>query len=380
MSSKTGTDLFAQLGVNRVINAIGNVTVLGGSKLSPAVLDAMQATSSQFVEMEELLTKSGAAIADLMGAEAAFVTSGCYAALVLGAAGLMTGGDQDKVAKLPDTSGMRNEFLIQKPMRYHYDRCVSAAGGKLVEVGSTDSASATDLEKAINPQTAGIIYFARMDGEPGIVPLDHVIQISQRYGIGVLVDAASEIYPPERFLHWAQSGADLICFGAKYLGSANSTGILCGKRERVEAARLNNFLAYETHRNRAIGRGFKVDRQEIVATYVALRDWLEMDHEERLRLQEERIETISAQLAGLPNVRTERAWVRSQAWMELYGEVEGEEQGSAAAQALRAADPVIWVRPAGKGLYVAVHTLEEEEVDIVASRLREVLTQQSSNR
>src|SRR5690606_20276947 len=106
------------------------------------------------------------------------------------------------------------------------------------------------------------------------------------------------------------------CFGAKYVGAAHSSGILCGRRERVEAAFLNSFTAYETERNRTLGRGYKVDRQEIVGTLFALREWMNTDHEERLRLQEERIQTVASGLAGLPHVTTERTW-DTQAWMRL---------------------------------------------------------------
>ncbi len=143
---------------------------------------------------------------------------------------------------------------------------------------------------------------------PGVLQLAEVVDVAHRHNVRVLVDAASEIYPLERMHYVAQSGADLVCFGAKYLGAQNSAGILCGRKELIQAAKLNGFVGYEAQRSRSLGRGYKLDRQEVIGVTVALREWLTMDHEERLQQQVERIETICQALADLPNVQTEQAW------------------------------------------------------------------------
>ncbi len=372
------TSIYEEMGVRPVINASGNQTILGGSMLSPTVRAAMDAANEAFVEMEELLEKSGQVIADLLGTEAALVTSGCYAALVLSAAGIMTGKDPDKIAQLPDTTGMRYEFLIQKRMRYHYDRSVTVPGGRLVEVGDEEGTSGQQMEAAIGSNTAGILYMARMEGSPGILSIADVASIARDHGIALLVDAAAEIYPLERMKQLPHSGADLVCFGAKYLGSTNSSGILCGRRKYVEAATLNNFIAYETQDNHAIGRGYKVDRQEVIATVVALREWLNMDHKERFRIQEERIQTIADRLADIPHVTTECVWPNQGPWMQLQVHIDEAALGKTAAavrEALRNGTPSIWVRPPGAGLLtIGVQTLKDGEDQIVAEKLREQLT------
>src|SRR5262249_18266231 len=158
----------------RTINAAGNMTILGGSMTSPEVLAAMAEANEAFVDMEELLDKSGAAIAEILGSEAALVTSGCFAALVLGTAAIMAGKDTARIARLPDTTGMKNEFLIQKPTRYHYDRAVSVAGAKLVEVGDQSRTTAEQLEASIGPNTAGILYPARWEGTAGALSIPEV--------------------------------------------------------------------------------------------------------------------------------------------------------------------------------------------------------------
>ncbi len=379
MNTTKTPEVYKELGVKPVINAMGSATLLGGSILSGKAQAAMREANECFVDMEELLDKSGKAVGELLGAEAALVTSGCFAALVLGAAAIMTGKDKEKVARLPDTTGMKNEFLIQKGMRYHYDRCVSVPGGKLVEVGEEHGTTAEQLEAAIGSATAGILYLAQAEGTEGILSLPQVVGIAGRKGVAVLLDAAAEIYPLERMRDRVSSGADLVCFGGKYFGSTHSTGVLCGRKEMVEAATLNNFIAYETKDNRCLGRGYKVDRQEVIVTVVSLQEWFTMNHEERFSVQERRIETIAEGLAGIPHANTQRIGERRGPWwMRLRIDLDEAVLGKTAAsigEALKEGDPSIWVRVDGNQMYVGVHTLREGEDKVVAERLCQLLTQ-----
>ena len=207
--------------------------------------------------------------------------------------------------------------------------------------------------------------------------LPDAVEIAHAGGIPVLVDAAAEIYPLERMRRVATSGADLVCFGGKYLGSGNSTGILTGNGKFVSAARLNGFTGYETGNN-SVGRGYKVDRQEVVGTTVALRHWLETDHEQRLQLQSERISQISAGLAGLSHVGTENMWEQDGAgpWMRVRVHWDEQASGRSAdevVEALRNGSPAIFCRAEPGGLHLAVHTLREGETEIVLRRLQEEL-------
>ena len=370
--------VLGELKVRRMINAAGNMTLLGGSVLSHRVQAAMAEANETFVDMEELLDKSGRAIAEILGAEAALVTSGCFAALALGTAALMADKNADSIARLPDTTGMRNEMLIQKPTRYHYDRAVSVPGAKLVEVGDQSRVTVDQLEASIGPKTAGILYPARWEGAEGVLSIPEVVSTATKKGVAVLIDAAAEIYPLDRMTWLAsKSGAHLICFGAKYFGSLNSTGIICGKRENVAAAVLNNFIAFETRDNHSLGRGYKVDRQEIVATLVALREWFGMDHKERFALQERRLQTIAHALEGLPSVKTERFQPRQGAWMYLRVICDETRTGKSLAsvcEMLREGDPSVRVRLEEGQLQIAAHTLKDGEDEIVAVRVRQVLS------
>ena len=141
-------DIYDELGVTPVINAIGSVTLLGGSQTSQTVRDAMERANAAYVPLPELQEKAGGLIADMLGVESAYITSGAASALVLSTAAAMARDNDDFIAQLPETAGMPNEILIQKKQRYHYDRTLNFAGAKLIEYGTDEGTTEDDLEAA----------------------------------------------------------------------------------------------------------------------------------------------------------------------------------------------------------------------------------------
>ena len=127
--------IYAKLGVRPVIHGSGTTTRYGGSLLRPEALEAMRDASRALVNIDELNAAAGAAIARMLGAEAAFVTAGASSGLILQAAACIAGDDPAKITRLPDTSGMRNEIVIQRAHRFAYDQAYRVAGGTLVEIG-----------------------------------------------------------------------------------------------------------------------------------------------------------------------------------------------------------------------------------------------------
>ena len=156
MSMFAGKGFYNKLGVRRVINAMSNATILGGSTPPDEILEAMEEASLQWVEMKELLEKSGEYIAATLGAESAYVTSGCAAALTLSTAACIAGTDPGKIARLPDTSNMKNEIILQTKQRYGFDRCFTIPGGKLILAGGPSGCTTQQLAEAINTNTAAI--------------------------------------------------------------------------------------------------------------------------------------------------------------------------------------------------------------------------------
>ena len=372
MTGNRNSGIYARIGARPVINAGGNTTIWGGSTPSVSVMRAMEEAGGNFVEMEELLETTGARIADLLDVEAAYVTAGCYAALVLSTAACMTGNDPEKAAQLPDTTGLKDEIVLQEKQRYGYDRAYTIPGSRLVLAGNEDGCTLDELETAIGPDTAAVAYLIRPANDGSVVSLE-TVEIARSHGIPVIADGAAQIYPLDYFRANAQS-ADLVCFGGKYMGAPHSTGFLCGRKELVQAASAHGFIG-----PRPLGRGMKIDRQEIVGLVIALEDWLSMDHEERLVSYGSRFSVIERGLEGASGVKQAKVVpVDNFVGLLLHVVLDTERLGKSAqdiAGELLDGTPRIRLGPVGGDdtLVVNVHTLNEGEEHIIADRLRDLL-------
>lgn len=366
--------LYAEMGATPVINALGNMTMLGGSALSPQVLSAMQEANRYFVDMDELLDSTGRIIAGMLGCPAALVTSGCAAALLLGTAACLAGRDPRKMGQLPDTAGLRDEVLMQKGQRFKYDRVVRMTGARIAEAGTDSGTTASQLAGAIGPRTAAVLYPAH-DERPGLVSVREAIAIAHQHQVPVIVDAASRVYPVDGLMKFAAWGADLVGYGAKYFGAPNSTGLLCGRQDLVEAARLHSFASFEKNSLPGFGRPLKVDRQEVVGVVVALRQWLEMDHQARFAGAARRAAALRRALADLHNLGVAAAGSGEQAATVVVRPDEaalGQNAATLAAR-LREANPSVWVYQAGDAIHLSMMTVTDGDELAIAQRLREII-------
>jgi uncharacterized pyridoxal phosphate-dependent enzyme len=368
--------LYRDLGTTPVINACGNMTVLGGSRVSPAVQEAMVAANRYYVSMDDLFRETGKRIAELLGAEAAMVTPGCGAALALSSAACMSVGNPQRMEQLPNVDGIPNRFLFQARQHYHYERCLTIFGGQILMVGSERGTSAEQLEDAITEQTAAIHYYASGDPDDTIQHLSDLQAIAKRHSLPITVDAAYQVYPLQTMKDYAQSADCLIGFGAKYIGACNSTGILAGREDLVEAAYTHSFIGFETSDYETVGRPLKLDRQEIIAVVVALEEWMAMDHDARIADHWRKADHIEDQLSGLPHVSTARHVEDNSLSNGVMLTIDEEGLGKSAPQLideLKQGDPSIWTRGAGNRIRIAVAHLIEDEVDTVITRLRKVI-------
>ena len=371
--------IWDDLGVRQVLNACGNRTLLGGNEPSPEVREIMAELDDYYVDMGELIDAASEKVAELLGAEAALITSGASSALAVGAAGIMTGTDDEKIDRIPDTTGMRDEFLIQRQLRVKYDRCITAAGASLLEIGDEDETRPEQLEAAIGPNTAGVHYLAPGD-RPGCLSIEQVIEIAHSKGVPVIVDAAGQVYPTENLSKYVDMGADLVAYGAKYFGAVNASGVLSGKKEYVAAARLNSFINFESTTARNFARTMKLDRQSVVAVYAALRRWLTMNHEDRFARYEIQLDNIRAGLTGISGVSFEPADEGPTHGVIVH--IDSDVVGKTAHQVLdemKNGTPSVWAHStedlggAPGGILLSVHTLKPGQETLVAERMREIL-------
>src|SRR4051812_19378354 len=151
--------IYNELGVRPLINASATLTRLGGSIMPPEVVQAMAEASKHFVNLDELQRAVSNKLAELTHNEAAYVSTGAAAGLVLVTAAIVAGNDPQKITQLPDTTGMKNEAIIHKSHRNGYDHAIRQVGVKFVEIGTDTETKPEDLEKAINEKTAAIYWF-----------------------------------------------------------------------------------------------------------------------------------------------------------------------------------------------------------------------------
>ena len=134
-SSAKGVDYYQKLGVTPFINAAGTYTVLSASTMPDAVQAAISLAARQPVNLNELLDASGEYLAKRLRCEAALVTAGAAAALVVGTAACVTRGNDSAILNIPtDMSAIKNEVIVQKTHRYGYDHALRNCGIRFVEV------------------------------------------------------------------------------------------------------------------------------------------------------------------------------------------------------------------------------------------------------
>jgi D-glucosaminate-6-phosphate ammonia-lyase len=382
MNVERSRQVYEELGLIPVINCSGfHLTVLGGSILSPTVQQAMDDANRYFVDMKEMLHKSGKIIADLVSAEAALVTSGCSSAMLLAIAACMAGKDTEKAARLPDATGMKNEILIQSKQRYKYDRTLLNTGAKLIEVGDQNGTTLAEIEAAINEKTVAM-HFVVSGNHEGIVPLEELVHMGKQHNIPVIVDAAGQVYPVDSLRKNQIIGADLVAYSSKYFGGPNSTGFLAGRKDLVEAAVMHNFIGFEYGPPRTIGRAMKVDRQEVVAVVTALREWMSMDHEARFAVNKERAERLMAALADIPNITVSLHGDPVAGVRIAFDETVIHKTTAEIADRLKAGNPSIWFhwdlnmylqRQETNSMVFSVETIVDGDEPVIAKRLGEVL-------
>ena len=287
--------VYERLGVAPLINALGTVTVVGGSRMDPRVLEAMTEASASFVDLPQLLDRAGETIARLVGAEAACVTSGAAAGLAVATAACLAHGDPERIRQLPDTTGMSDRALVLAAHRMVYDQAVRLAGAELVEVGSADVASLEQVEAAIDDRTALFFYFAGAAAMPGSLPLRDLADLLKRHGIPLVVDAAAELPPAANLTSFLADGADLVVFsGGKEIGGPQSSGFILGSVPLIRECAANNFPHH------SIGRSMKTDKETIVGLVTAVELFVQRDYDAIFERWRRLSEAVVAAVNRLP--------------------------------------------------------------------------------
>ena len=291
---KLNRDYFKELGIRTFINAAGTYTSMTGSLMPKEVIDAINYGSLEYVNLDELQDKVGKRIAELLECEYATVSSGCFGAMSIAMAGVMSGKDPKKIKQLPDTTGLRNEVILQESHTIGYAQALTNVGAKLVKVKTAE-----ELENAINEKTA-MLWFLNANTDRGDIKWEEFVSLGKKHNIPTFIDCAADVPPVDNLFKFTRIGFDMVAFsGGKGLRGPQSAGLLLGKKEYIEAARLHTPPRGET-----IGRGMKVNKEEVLGMLAALELYLSKDHQAEWKMWEDQIDLISESAKSVGGVET----------------------------------------------------------------------------
>lgn len=371
-------DYFKELGVRPFINAAGTFTTLTASLMLPEVVEAMNYASKQFVQLNDLHDAAGKRIAELIGCEAAMITSGAAAALTVGTAACITGKNMDLIKRIPDLAGLpgvKTEVITQKSHRYGYDHAVRNCGIKMIEVETAE-----ELSKAVNEKTAMMLFFNDADPK-GKIKLDEFVSLGKKHNVPTFNDAAADVPPTANFSRYTKMGFDLVTFsGGKGIRGPQSAGLLLGRRDLIEAARLNC-----SPNSDSIGRGLKVNKEELVGMMVAVEMYLKRDDAAEWKEWERRAKLLTDSATQnkavkaevyVPPIANHVPTVRL-TWAKAALPITADE----VRKRLRESKPSIEIAPSSspakeeqQEISLTVWQMQPGETEVVAKRLREVFT------
>jgi D-glucosaminate-6-phosphate ammonia-lyase len=361
-------DVIRELGVRPCINAAGTYTALTGSLMPPEVVAGIQVASRQYVRLNELHDAVGKRIAELLKCPSAMVSAGCASALSLATAACVAGDDQDKIRRIPDTTGMKNEVLVQRTHRVGYDHAIRNAGVRLIEIETSE-----ELEKKASDKTA-MLFFLNSSDPQGKIHHEEFVALGKKHNIPTLIDAAADVPPVDNLFRFTRLGFDLVAFsGGKGLRGPQSSGLLLGRKDLIAAARLNN-----NPNSDSLCRTNKVNKEEIVGMLLALELFLNRDHDAVWKEWESRCSRITQALAEFKDVRTEvNVPSVANAVPHLHVSWDYEKRKLTPGQMadkLRDGEPSIEVAPGSRRqLVVGVWMMQPGDDAVVAQRIRQIL-------
>ena len=376
--SKPARNLLEELGIRTFINAAGTYTTMTASLMHQEVMDAIDYSAKEFCMLNEVQDKVGEKIAQMVHAEAAMVTAGAFSALTLGTAGILTGMDQAKVKQLPhrlQESGIKSEVLLQKGHFDGYEQALYNTGATIISVETV-----ADVDQAVNEKTASM-HFLNCNALEGKIMHDEWLQLAKKHNLPATIDIAADVPPVSNLWKYNDMGFSFVALsGGKAIRGPQSTGILMGKKDIIAAARLNDSPNGVT-----IGRGMKVNKEEMLGMYAALDKYINQDHDKEWKIWEDNIAVINDAVKNIKGVTTEisvppianHTPKLKIEWDKNIIKTTRENLGDK----LRAGNPSIEVISWGdedNSISLTVFMLKKGEEKIVARRLKEELSAASS--
>lgn len=363
-----GENIYQQLGLKRVINACGKMTILGVSSVAPDVMQATAEAAGAFVEIDKLVVRAGERVSRHTGAEDSYLTSCASAGIAIAVAAAITHGEPDRVALMPDSSGLANEIVMLRGHNIDYGAPITSAirlgGGRTVEVGSSNLAARWQLERAVGERTAALLFVkSHHCVQKGMVAFEDFVQVARTHSLPLIVDAAAE----EDLRQWVARGGDMVIYSGAKAFNAPTSGFITGKRNWIAACRAQHY---------GIARAMKIGKENMVGLLVALDRYHDLQHgptAETLRPTAEAISALRGLYADIEQDEAGRAIWRIRIRVE---EAELGLDARAVEAKLREGDTAIYTRRyfLHEGVFsLDPRTLAEGEMDLIIARLTEIV-------
>ena len=288
-----GPSIYESIGVRPIINCKGTFTIISGSQSLPEVKKAMEEASRHYVQMDELMEAVGQRLAEITKAEWGIVTAGCSAAITNATAACIAGSNPERMQRLPNLQGLKNEIIMAKYSRNVYDHAARMLGTTIGEVNSAEQ-----LERAFNARTAMVLIFSLPPAEKGPLSIENTCRVAKGKGVPVLIDAAAEVLTIPN--HHLRRGATMVTYsGGKCLRGPQCAGLLLGQKDYVRAAWANSAPHH------AFGRSLKVAKEEIMGMLAAVEMWAKRDQDAEWKIWEAWLAYISDRVTKIPGVTSE---------------------------------------------------------------------------
>ncbi|MGH9722303.1 MAG: aminotransferase class V-fold PLP-dependent enzyme [Bryobacteraceae bacterium] len=371
-ATQPGASVYDSIGVRPIVNCKGTFTIISGSQTLPEVKKAMEEASRHYVHLDELMDGAGKRLAELTKAEWGIITAGCAAALTHATAAAIAGADPEKMQRLPDLTGLKNEVVMPRPSRNVYDHAIRMLGVKMITPTSKD-----EFLAALRPSTALVALLGEnVPRHP--MTLEEMAEAAHKRGIPVIVDAAAErLTIPNVYL---TKGADMVAYsGGKCLRGPQCAGVLLGKKDLLQAAWINSAPHH------AFGRSLKVGKEEIMGMLAAVEAWTKRNHDAEWKQWEGWLGVIRDKVSSLPAIRTEVIQPRGPSNYAPQLRITWDAAklgvtGSEAYDALYNGNPRVIVPNGEASLTVMPYMMMPGDERIAAERIREVLSRPATRK
>ena len=364
--------VYEEIGLPRVINASGRMTVLGVSTISDKVAKAAVAGGQSYVVVEDLLDKAGEIISQYTGGEDSCPTVCASAAIALSVAGMISKGKKTIMDRLPDSTGLANEIILQKGHAINFNAPIETmlrlGGGVPVEAGCATEVVVEDVEELINEKTVALLYVkSHHCVQKGMLDLPTMIEIAHRHNLPLMVDAAAE----EDFRKYIAMGADLVCYsGAKAL-EATTSGFVTGKKELI------SYIKKQYH---GVGRAMKVGKEAIMGLLAALEQYENKDKKAEVEKNVKIVDWLVDEINQIPNLKAQK--IQDEAGRAIFRArvfVDPEKAGMTATELegkLKAGTPTIRCRTEFMSLGSLdfdPRPLVEGDKELIVAKLKEIM-------